>query len=102
MYVIRLVKIIRPSAGISVEPLVELAQQVPATQNNALSNPTNLVTFTEKILTSFMNYAMSFTCTQQQMAQRPNEMFIPLSVVQQWFDKFKSKLNANPNFWKDL
>eukprot|EP01134_Creolimax_fragrantissima_P003589 CFRG3589T1 len=88
--------------GVSVEPLSELAQQTPATTSNALSNPTNLVVFTEKILTSFMNYAMSFSYTPEQMAQRPMEMYVPLAVVRQWFEKFQSKLHANPNFWKDL
>lgn len=85
--------------GISVEPLVQLAQQVPASKTTP-SNLNSFVEFTQKMLENFFNYASSFAITQAQMSPQPNESFVPVSVVQQWYNNFQRKMTNDPNFWK--
>jgi hypothetical protein len=85
--------------GISVEPLEQLAQQVPITQATAPSLPA-FVEFTAKMLESFFNYASSFAVTQSQMNPNPNETFVPLSTLKTWFENFQRRLQQNPYFWK--
>ena len=86
--------------GISIEPLQQLAQQTPAT-NTSASTVSSSIEFTQKMLQNFFNYASSFGVTQPQMVPNPNEVFVPLSVVQRWFSNFENKLKMNPNFWKE-
>jgi len=86
--------------GISVEPLDQLAQQTPASQ----STPSSLNTFveyTQKMLGNFFNYASSFAITQVQMTPNPSESFVPLSVVQRWYENYQRKMTNDPNFWKN-
>lgn len=85
--------------GISVEPLAQLAQQVPAA-NATPSNLNSFVEFTQKMLENFFNYASSFAVTQAQMTPQLNENFVPLSVIQQWYNNFQRKMTNDPNFWK--
>jgi len=86
--------------GISVEPLDQLAQQTPASQ----SIPSSLNTFveyTQKMLENFFNFASSFAITQTQMTPNPSESFVPLSVVQRWYENYQRKMANDPNFWKN-
>lgn len=86
--------------GISVEPLDQLAQQTPASQ----STPSSLnafVEYTQKMLENFFNYASSFAIAQAQMTPNPSESFVPLSVVQRWYENFQRKMSNDPNFWKN-
>ncbi|XP_043501343.1 protein OPI10 homolog [Polistes fuscatus] len=83
--------------GISVEPLNVIEQQA-ATVTEAATN--SFVEFVQKMLTSFINYASSFTVTQVQMTPNPTENFVPLSTVQGWYETFERRLQQNPNFWK--
>ena len=86
--------------GISVEPLDQLAQQTPARQ----SIPSSLNTFveyTQKMLENFFNFASSFAITQTQMTPNPSESFVPLSVVQRWYENYQRKMANDPNFWKN-
>lgn len=86
--------------GISVEPLDQLAQQTPASH----STPSSLNTFveyTQKMLENFFNYASSFAITQAQMTPNPSESFVPLSVVQRWYENYQRKMTNDPNFWKN-
>ncbi|XP_014600092.1 PREDICTED: protein OPI10 homolog [Polistes canadensis] len=83
--------------GISVEPLNVIEQQA-ATVTEAATN--SFVEFVQKMLTSFINYASSFTVTQAQMTPNPTENFVPLSTVQGWYETFERRLQQNPNFWK--
>ena len=52
------------------------------------------------MLQNFVNYSSSFSVTQAQMSPAPAESFIPLSVVQRWYENFQRRLEMNPNFWK--
>jgi hypothetical protein len=85
--------------GISVEPLDNLAQQMPALG----TTPSILnarIEFTTKMLESFVNYASSFGLQQCQMTPHPQEMYVPMSTVQKWYENFQRKLTNDPDFWK--
>ena len=86
--------------GISVEPLDQLAQQTPASQSTP-SSLNSLVEYTQKMLGNFFNYASSFAITQAQMTPNPSESFVPLSVVQRWYENYQRKMANDPNFWKN-
>lgn len=58
------------------------------------------VNFAQKMLESFMNYILSFTCTQANMLPNPTMTYVPLSTVQCWYTNFERRLTQNPNFWK--
>ncbi|CAG9822608.1 unnamed protein product [Phaedon cochleariae] len=80
--------------GISIEPLSNI-QDIPS-PNNAES----YVSFAQKMLKHFMNYALSFTLTQANMVPDPSATYVPLSTVQNWYTNFERRLQQNPNFWK--
>ena len=85
--------------GISVEPLSQLQQQTLAS-NTAPSKMSSFMEFSSKMLENFYNYASSFAQTQAQMTPQPQETFVPLSVLQNWYKSFERKMQHNPNFWK--
>lgn len=85
--------------GISIEPLVQLAQLTPVA-NSTPSSLDSFVQYTQKMVENFLNYAMSFGITQAQMTPNPSETYIPMSIVQKWYVNFERKLAADPNFWK--
>ena len=85
--------------GVSVEPLNQLEQQTLAS-NTIPSKMSNFMEFSSKMLESFYNYASSFAQTQAQMTPQPQESFVPLSVLQNWYKNFERKMQHNPNFWK--
>ncbi|KAF0299423.1 Protein OPI10 [Amphibalanus amphitrite] len=84
--------------GIAVEPEVQVAGLTPAAAEP--STVPSFVEFVQKMLQNFVNYATSFSVTPAQMAVAPNESYVPLSVVQRWYDNFQRRLEMNPNFWK--
>ncbi|KAL9979869.1 hypothetical protein ACROYT_G017593 [Oculina patagonica] len=86
--------------GISVEPLDQLAQQTPASHSTP-SSLNSFVEYTQKMLKNFFNYASSFAITQAQMTPNPSESFVPLSVVQRWYENYQRKMTNDPNFWKN-
>lgn len=85
--------------GISIEPLDQLAQQTPASHTTP-SNLNSYVEYTQKMLENFFNFASSFAITQGQMTPNPSESFVPLSVVQKWYENYQRKMTNDPNFWK--
>ena len=85
--------------GISVEPLTQLAQQIP----NTFATTTSVEPFLEfsrKMLESFFNYASSFAVTQAKMTPNPEETYVPLSTLQNWFTNFQRRLEQNLYFWR--
>lgn len=82
--------------GISIEPEISVVQQTPTISNDV----NTYFEFGKKMLENFMNYASSFTITQAQMLPNPNETYVPLSTVTNWFSNFQRRLEQNPNFWK--
>ncbi|XP_069693114.1 protein OPI10 homolog [Periplaneta americana] len=83
--------------GISVEPILQVQQQSALVTSQTTSN---FMQFCQKMLENFLNYASSFGVTQAQMTPNPNETFIPLSVLQSWYNNFERRLQQNPNFWR--
>ena len=90
--------------GISVEPLHQIAQQTPASNTQA-STVDSFTEFSQKMLQSFLNYSSSFAVTPVMMSQmqlNPMENYVPLSSVQSWYDSFLRRMQADPNYWKNL
>jgi hypothetical protein len=80
--------------GISVEPEIQIDALTPATDTKTTS-ASSYVEFTQKMLENFFNYASSFA------KDAPDgQQYFPIGTLHQWFDNFKRRLEANPNFWK--
>lgn len=87
--------------GISVEPISQLAQQTPP-QNTQASTIDSHTEFSQKMLENFFNFASSFAVMPGQGPINMTENYVPLSVVQRWYENFIRKMQANPNFWKTM
>uniref|UniRef100_A0A1B6C384 Uncharacterized protein n=1 Tax=Clastoptera arizonana TaxID=38151 RepID=A0A1B6C384_9HEMI len=85
--------------GISVETIDVVQQQIALIDKTA-KNQTLFVEFSQKMIQNLFNFASSFAVTQAQMTPNPNETFIPLSVVQNWYQNFERRLAINPYFWQ--
>lgn len=85
--------------GISVEPLDVVQQQMTLIDRTA-QNQALFTEFTQKMLQNFLNFVSSFAVTQAQMTPNPNETFVPLSVLQTWYQNFQRRMELNPNFWQ--
>ncbi|GLV44074.1 uncharacterized protein CBL_12630 [Carabus blaptoides fortunei] len=80
--------------GISIESIANIRDVPSPTTNSYLS-------FAQKMLENFMNYVSSFAVTQSQMLPNPNENFVPLSTLQNWYTTFERRLCQNPSFWRN-
>lgn len=90
--------------GISVEPLDQVLQQTPA-NNTQASTVDSFTEFSQKMLRNFLNYASSFAVTPVMMSQmpiNPMENYVPINSVQNWYDTFLRRMQADPNYWKTL
>lgn len=90
--------------GISVEPLDQILQQTPASNTQA-STIDSFTEFSQKMLRNFLNYASSFAVTPMMMSQmpiNPMESYVPINSVQNWYDTFLRRMQADPNYWKNL
>lgn len=82
--------------GISVDPLAELSQQMPAT-SAAVSNLEPFVEFSKKMVENLFNFVSSFS---SQLPLSPTETYIPSSVLHKWYDNFIRKMQQDPYFWR--
>ena len=87
--------------GISVESIDQIAQQTPAS-NTQVSNVDSFTEFSQKMLENFFNYSSSFAVNPMHSPINPMENYVPLAVVQNWYESFLRRLQANPNFWKTM
>lgn len=85
--------------GISVES-IDLVQQQIALIDKTASNQSLFVEFSQKMVQNLFNYASSFAITQAEMTPTPNETYIPLSALQNWYLNFERRLSINPYFWQ--
>ncbi|XP_033646561.1 protein Hikeshi-like [Asterias rubens] len=85
--------------GISVEPLHVIQHQIPA-ETTQTSTLTSFSEFSMKMLENFYNYASSFGINQSQMTPQPNISWIPMTVLDKWFQNFKKKMAQDQNFWR--
>ncbi|KAL1238222.1 Protein Hikeshi [Trichinella spiralis] len=65
--------------GISVEPLTSITSLTP----------------------SFFNYALSFSANKADIVNKADGPYVPVNVVQGWYEQFSRRLAADPNFWKN-
>ena len=87
--------------GVSVEPLLEIAQKTPSANTEA-STVDQFTEFSQKMLENLFNFATSFAVDPKQGILNPSETYIPASALQQWYQNFQRRLQANPKFWKTL
>lgn len=88
--------------GISIEPINIVAQQNQILESASESNKAKFVEFTEKTVQYLFNYVCSFSVSPTQALQNPNEPYIPMSAIKNWYETFRRKLELNPNFWQAL
>jgi len=81
--------------GISIETLDLVQQQAQLLEVEQAKNRTQFVEFAQKMLESFLNYSVSFVVTPS-----PNESYIPLKVLEDWYKNFERRLSFNPYFWR--
>lgn len=96
--------------GISVEPLVSVGQMVPAAETNAFTT-SSFTEFINKTVSNLYNYCSSFgksaselTATVLPFQQQVNSatQYVPLATIQNWYENYLRRLNADQNFWKTL
>jgi len=89
--------------GVSIEPFDQLKSMMPA--DNALSTSAPVDAFLEfgkKMLENFVDFASSFAIQPSNAlgSFNPSETYVPVSVVQKWYDTFTRRLSVNPYFWR--
>jgi len=85
--------------GISIEPLQAIAALTPSIVSEP-SKASTFMEFAQKTVENLFDYVASFAISQNQMLPNPNETFIPMSALRNWYTNFERKLQHNPNFWK--
>jgi hypothetical protein len=86
--------------GISMERLDQISQMTP-TANTTISKLETFVEFSSKTLENLFNYASSFAIAPSQFQpQHASQTFVPISVLQNWYETFRRRLEANPYFWR--
>uniref|UniRef100_A0A0N4ZPE3 DUF775 domain-containing protein n=1 Tax=Parastrongyloides trichosuri TaxID=131310 RepID=A0A0N4ZPE3_PARTI len=88
--------------GIQVESLNEIGQRT-ATEGVKPSMEGEMTEFCKKMLTNFFNYCQSFiTIVPNGNEYNQTVEVIPAKCLEQWYNKFESRLKVNPKFWKDI
>lgn len=81
--------------GISIETVAVVEQQKQLLNAEVTQIQTQFVEFAQEMLKNFLNYSVSFIVTPT-----PNEAYVPLKVVEDWYKNFERKLSFNPYFWR--
>ncbi|XP_018024353.1 protein OPI10 homolog isoform X2 [Hyalella azteca] len=87
--------------GISAEPLSVVCGLTPAT--DAASTQSWQLEFARSMCENLHNYSASYARSIQQLPSAgygPNETFVPLSSLVNWYNNFTRKLHQNTNFWR--
>uniref|UniRef100_A0AAF5CZV4 DUF775 domain-containing protein n=2 Tax=Strongyloides stercoralis TaxID=6248 RepID=A0AAF5CZV4_STRER len=88
--------------GIQVEPESEINQRI-ASEGVKPSMEGEMTEFCRKMLSNFFNYCQSFVTTlPSNNGFGHGSEVIPAKCLEQWYNKFESRMKANPKFWKDL
>lgn len=80
-----------------------LNNNMNSNSNSSLSlnlSPPEIVSFGQKMAQSFIDYVMSFE-KKIQISMGKYESVIPTEVVKKWYNSFLSKIQKDPNFWKE-
>lgn len=84
--------------AISVEQLTQILAKVPSSSSQPITLDFQTL-FTQKIIDSFKNYALSFAISPFNI--KPTmEDFIPAKAIDGWYHKFQKQLQEDPDFWK--
>lgn len=87
--------------GISVEPFDQVKALTPADGSSTTAAPTDaFMEFGKKMLENFVDFASSFAVQPNAGTMSANETYVPLSVLQKWYDNFTRRLSTNPYFWR--
>eukprot|EP00127_Corallochytrium_limacisporum_P002146 Clim_evm40s108 gene=Clim_evmTU40s108 len=81
--------------GISIEPQSQIEQEMTSTDKQADAPVNDMAAFSRKMLESFYNYASSYAAPAQ-----PGQESIPISTLNNWYNRFEGMLRNDPNFWK--
>ncbi|ANB15829.1 Opi10p [Sugiyamaella lignohabitans] len=91
--------------GISIEPIVTVESQLLAQREGrnrninstsstaAAANPQNIAVLANKIVQHAYNFLSGFITPDGK---------VPMKAFDEWWNKFKSRINANPNFLDTL
>lgn len=82
--------------GLSVEMNDVVQQQISLLQTEISRNQAQLVEYAQKMMENFINYTTSFI-----VSPNPNESYVPMNAVANWYNNFERKFKLNPNFWKN-
>jgi len=87
--------------GISVEPFDQVKSMTPADGSSSTAAPTDaFLEFGKKMLENFVDFASSFALQPSTTPMNANETYVPLSIVQKWYDNFTRRMGVNPYFWR--
>lgn len=89
-----------PSTILLMAMIFVLEPLANVNHDNSTNDANKYMTFAQKMLENFVNYALSYTVTQQQMELNPSASYVPTTTVQNWYTSFERRLVQNPNFWK--
>lgn len=95
--------------GISIEPeaaILQLAADPSVNAESSIANGSVLSKFeefTNKTAENLFNYCSSFSNSALSFANNPaaaGQQFVPLSTINDWYQRFMRNLKQNPNFWR--
>lgn len=85
-----------------VEPLTVISGLTPAS-NSSVSTQSWQLEFGQTMCENLHNYTASYAKPLSQLPSTgysPQELFVPMSTIVNWYTNFTRKLKQNANFWK--
>merc|ERR1711962_1200836 len=86
----------KPSAIFRVAKLKQSSMK----DDNKENITNSFMEFGQSMVENLFNYASSFALSAKDTQIRNGETFVPLSVLQKWFQTFQRRFQQNPNFWR--
>lgn len=89
--------------GISVEPKSSIDQLCADPSSSSTDMGTKFEQFATKMAENLFNYCSSFSSTLKILATNPganpNQQLVPLTSINDWYNRFIRNFKQNPNFW---
>lgn len=86
--------------GISMESTTIASPLISQLEAKKPQKQSLFIEFTQKMLQHFIDFTSNTCQTSSLGFTKPSESYIPLTVVQAWYQNFQNKFAANPNFWQ--
>eukprot|EP00392_Amoebophrya_sp_AT5.2_P010957 g11030.t1 len=90
--------------GILVEPLSAIEQKIVPKEQQVAAQVADYLAFVKALAQNCYDHMSGWILTEEQWRTRGaalvQEKLVPITALEQWFDTFRRKLAANPNFWK--